>query len=173
MKLHVFPTPAATAVQEAIPLRPMQFDFPESFSTDWCPDRPEFAYIVNAFMQPLAYLEPFFIHSVTQARNKLTDDRLRAEADAYSEQEARHALAHRRYNKVMRERYPGLLEHEERIKARMEHKRKNAPLNDRLAYTAGYEVITHSVARMMLVSFEKWLMKADPHIMGLIIWHMV
>jgi predicted metal-dependent hydrolase len=167
-------TTERTDAHVPIPVRDdMRFDFSDDVDSHWCRDNLEFNHIANAFMQALPYLEPYFINAIREAGERIEDPQLKDEIDAYIAQEARHAQEHRRFNKVLHRRYPGLKQIEAEIKGRLEQSRKHDSLEFRMAYTAGYEAITFQNARFMLLKKDKWLSAVDESVFGMLIWHMV
>jgi uncharacterized protein len=160
-------------VATAMPRREIRFEFPADMPSHWCADTPEFSHVANAFMQALPFLEPYFMHNIREVAERAANPRIKAEIAAYIAQEARHAQEHRRFNAVLRERYPGLAQLESSIKSRLDRSRREDSLAYRMAYTAGYEAITYQMACFLMQRKEVWLARADPRIFGMLIWHMV
>jgi uncharacterized protein len=137
----------------------------------WNPARPELSHLLNAFQLALPYLEPYFIDAVKRAAERITDPRLQAEATAFCAQEANHARLHKQYCNSLRARYPRLEQFETAVRQSLIRSRKNDPLAWRLAYTAGYEVITAQFARTLFDKQSEWLHGADHQFASLMLWH--
>jgi predicted metal-dependent hydrolase len=137
----------------------------------WNPKLPELSHVLNAFQLALPYLEPYFIDAVKQGMVQLTDPKLIADAQAFCAQEANHAREHKRYCRVLQKRYPRLKEYETSIQQSLIQSRQRDDLAWRLAYTAGYEVITAQVARWCFRRGPEWFEGADPHVASLLMWH--
>lgn len=151
--------------------RDLVFDLTDAISTHWSSEHPEFSQYANALMAALPHLEPFFIQNLREAIGRVSDPHLREEAAAFAQQEAYHAQQHRRWNRILADRYPGFEALEQRIKARLNESKRKHSLPFRLAYTAGYEAITYQVACFIMAERHVWLKGADPRVVALLCWH--
>jgi uncharacterized protein len=151
--------------------RDLTFELTDAVSSHWSPEQPEFSQFANALMAALPYLEPYFIHNVREAVDRLSDPHMRAEAHAFVQQEAHHAHQHRRWNRILAARYPGFDALEQAIKARLHESKRKHTLAFRLAYTAGYEAITYQLVCFIMAERHIWLKGADPRLVALLSWH--
>jgi predicted metal-dependent hydrolase len=156
-----------------IEVRKMTFEVERGAGGLWNPQRPELSHTLNAFQLALPYLEPYFIDAIREGAEHVTDPKLKADALAFCEQEANHSRQHKRYCRLLQQRYPRLKEYETAIQQSLIRSRKEDPLSFRLAYTAGYEAITAQMSRWMFRSAEEWFAGADEHFAALMTWHAV
>jgi uncharacterized protein len=165
----------ASAVEALSPIRVREptFPFEQGPGGLWNPRRPELSHLFNAFQLALPYLEPYFIDAIKEGALRIEDPRLRADALAFCEQEANHSRQHKRYCRVLRERYPRLAEFEKDIQQSLVRSRREDSLEWRLAYTSGYEAITAQLCRWILRNAGTWFSEADPHFAALMTWHAV
>jgi predicted metal-dependent hydrolase len=154
-----------------IVVRQPSFDFMTAARGIWNPKRPELSHLLNAFQLALPYLEPYFIDAVKRAAESIGDPLLKADAAAFCAQEANHARQHKRYCESLHEHYPRLEQYEAAIRQSMIDSRKNDRLEWRVAYTAGYEVITAQFARILFEKEDDWLQGADQQFASLMLWH--
>jgi predicted metal-dependent hydrolase len=137
----------------------------------WNSKLPELSHTLNAFQLALPYLEPYFIDAIKQAAEQLEDPQLKADALDFCAQEANHARQHKRYCRLLQQRYPQLAEYEAAIRQSLIDSRQRDPLAWRLAYTSGYEAITAQLARWLFRNAQAWFDGADPHFAALMTWH--
>ena len=154
-----------------IAVRKMTFDVERGAGGLWNPRRPELSHTLNAFQLALPYLEPYFIDAIREGAELVTDPKLKADALAFCAQEANHSRQHKRYCRLLQQRYPRLKEHETAIQQSLIRSRQQDPLPWRLAYTAGYEAITAQLARWLFRSAEEWFDGADEYFAALMTWH--
>lgn len=160
------------AAASPIIARRIPFDFPDDIPPHWIPGRPELSQMVNGASLTMPYLEPFLIRSIREALPRIADPRLRADAEAFIAQEGQHFRAHRRYNDLLKRRYPEL----ERIEADMEAsyaRLSKQPFARRLAYTAGFESMTLGLTRWLIGQRRRLFAAADPRVTSFVLWHMV
>jgi predicted metal-dependent hydrolase len=162
-----------SAMSEAVDIRvrPLTFEVERGAGGLWNPQRPELSHTLNAFQLALPYLEPYFIDAVREGTDRIEDPKLKAEAIAFCAQEANHSRQHKRYCRLLQQRYPRLKEFETAIQQSLLRSRREDPLEWRLAYTAGYEQITAQLSRWMFRNAEDWFAGADEHFAGLLQWH--
>jgi predicted metal-dependent hydrolase len=172
MVVIVASRPCADDMQPSqIQARKLTFDVERAAGGIWNPTRPELSHTLNAFQLALPYLEPYFIDAIREASERLDDERLKADAVAFCSQEANHSREHMRYTRYLRQRYPGLRDHELAIRNSLEKSKAEDSLEWRLAYTAGYEAITGQLARWMFRCSEEWFGNADSEFAAMMTWH--
>lgn len=154
-----------------IRVRALTFDVERGAGGLWNPGRPELSHTLNAFQLALPYLEPYFIDAIREGAERVADPKLKAEAVAFCSQEANHSRQHKRYCRLLQQRYPRLKEFETAIQQSLLQSRREDPLEWRLAYTAGYEAITAQLSRWMLRNAEDWFAGGDAHFGELMKWH--
>jgi predicted metal-dependent hydrolase len=154
-----------------IEVRKLTFDVERGAGGLWNPRRPELSHTLNAFQLALPYLEPYFIDAVREGAELVIAPKLKADAHAFCAQEANHSRQHKRYCRLLQQRYPRLKEYETAIQQSLIRSRKEDPLPWRLAYTAGYEAITAQLARWLFKSADEWFAGADEHFAALMTWH--
>lgn len=159
------------AERVAIDPRILEFDLGDDVASHWSPAQPEFSHVANGFMATLPHLEPYFIHNIHAAAERLPESALGADAEGFNKQEARHAQQHRAWNQVLARRYPGFEALEDALKAKLAASRRNHSLAFRLAYTAGFEAITYQVVSFIMDERERWLGGADPRMVAMLTWH--
>jgi len=160
-----------TMHESNIQVRRPRFEVEQSGSGLWNPKLPELSHTLNAFQLALPYLEPYFIDAIKQAQGQIKDPQLAADAYAFCAQEANHAREHKRYCRALQKKYPRLKDFETNIQQSLLRSRKRDSIEWRLAFTAGYEVITAQVARWLFRCGHEWFEGADPHIANLMTWH--
>jgi predicted metal-dependent hydrolase len=151
--------------------RKMTFDVEHGAGGLWNPRKPELSHTLNAFQLALPYLEPYFIDAIREGAELVSDPKLKADALAFCAQEANHSRQHKRYCRLLQQRYPRLKEYETEIQQSLIRSRSEDPLSWRLAYTAGYEAITAQLSRWLFRSAEDWFAGADEHFAALMTWH--
>jgi predicted metal-dependent hydrolase len=154
-----------------IEVRRLAFDVRGEAKGLWNPRKPELSHTLNAFQLALPYLEPYFIDTIREASETLTDPKLKQEAALFCEQEANHSREHMRYNRFLRQHYPELHEFEARIRESLARSKREDSLPVRLAYTAGYEAITAQLARWMFRDAHDWFDGADAQFSAMMTWH--
>lgn len=154
-----------------IEVRKMAFDVERGAGGLWNPRLPELSHTLNAFQLALPYLEPYFIDAVREGAELVSDPQLKADALAFCAQEANHSRQHKRYCRLLQQRYPRLKELETAIQQSLIRSRQEDPLPWRLAYTAGYEAITAQLARWLFRRADDWFDGADEHFAALMTWH--
>jgi predicted metal-dependent hydrolase len=155
----------------SITSRDMKFDLSSEIACHWCPDQPEFSHLATSFMAALPYLEPYFIHNIREAAELLQDEGLRAEAEGFIQQEARHAQQHRNWNQLIGQRYPEFSRLERALKERLSQSKRKDSLAFRMAYTSGYEAFTYQLVCFMIRQRHELFAGADPHMVAMLSWH--
>lgn len=153
-------------------VRRIPFRFDEGIDPVWNTARPEWSHMVNGASLTMPYLEPFLIKTVREALAKVDDPKLKADVEGFMGQEGAHYRNHRRYNDILKARYPELAE----VEAMMERdyaKFQKRSLKWRLAYTAGFETMTIGMTEWLLYQRGDLFAGADTNVSSLVLWHMV
>ncbi len=156
----------------AIPVRQIPFAFSEAIDPVWNPRHPEWSHMVNGASLTMPYLEPFLIKTVTEALRQVGDPALKADVQAFVGQEGVHYRNHRRYNEILKLRYPDLAEVEAELEADYRAFQKR-DLAWRLAYTAGFETMTMGITEWLVRQRGLLFGGADRSVASLVLWHMV
>ena len=140
----------------------------------WVPAVPEFAHRMNGASLLLPYLEPYLIRVMKWARPQLEQvaPELLADVDVFNRQEANHYKLHARYNRVVREQYPGLEAFEAEIKADFQRFLDDESLEWNLAYCEGFEATGLISSEFFLQEIDDVLDGADPAVRELWAWHL-
>ncbi|WP_421718208.1 metal-dependent hydrolase [Algiphilus sp.] len=160
---------------QGFPVRPLKFTIDELSEEDflWSPHRPELAVFLNALGVHVPYFERYLVHSMRQARERITDPELRQDATAIIGQEAHHAHNFLKLNARLAERYPRMPEFEATNKHYFEGAAGRDSLKRLTGFTAGYETFTFLAGAIILQNHPRWLADAQPVMNALWVWHQV
>ena len=166
----------ATAGGPPVPVRRPAFGLRPGLQPCWTPLRPEFACAANAISLLMPHVEPFLVRAVAGRLDGL-EPALAAEARAYVGQESQHHREHRRFNRFLIGRYPGLGRVDRWAAGtfrRLERRRVSGPAGAAyaLAFATTSETIAYSAARWFEGRRRHLLDGADPTLAGLFLWHL-
>ena len=104
---------------EKMPVRKMDFEFPDDIDLVFIEDDPEASYLFVGAWMMLPYLEPFLIRTVRKASEQIDDPNLKEEASRFCSQEGQHYQQHQyyRYNLFLRCSHPHIHMHSTRPNA--------------------------------------------------------
>ncbi len=115
--------------------------------------------------------ERFFIQSVRNFQDKITDEQLKADVKAFFRQEAQHGIVHDTYNDVMAAQGVNV----ERILADMKFVLKLTqtylPHKYQLALTAAFEHITATLGEGFMAGNADMFRNAHPSMRAMFLWH--
>ncbi|TWT13704.1 metal-dependent hydrolase [Reyranella sp. CPCC 100927] len=134
----------------------------------------EFAQRANANSVIPAYIEPFIVKVMHQAKAKLgADDRqLRDDIDIFIKQEVQHYKLHNAFNARIRAAgYPGIAAFEDALQARLQRIFDTKSLAFKLAYAVGFESSALVFAHVWFTRYAEYLDGADPDAVRLWKWH--
>jgi predicted metal-dependent hydrolase len=137
----------------------------------WNPGAPEFVAAANSVSLMMPYVEPYFAATVRRAADDLGPE-LRATARAFADQEVQHQREHRRFNALLRGRYPRLERVERRMRRTYAWLGRTRSLRFNLAFAAASETIAYSLARWTSDHLAAFLRGADPAAADLFLWHL-
>lgn len=162
------------SVADEIPVRRMNFEFPDDMDLVFIEDDPRLSYFFLGSWMMLPYLEPFLIRTIQEAMGKVTDPALLEEMKRFCAQEGQHLRQHAKANEVIRRRHkagPVLAALEAEVDALLKRWSAEKSLRFKLAYAEGFESMTSAGARtqMEIGMFDH--MK-EP-IRGLMFWHIM
>lgn len=157
-----------------IPVRRMDFDFPEDTDLVFIEGDPALSYFFVGAWMMLPYLEPFLIRTVQSALPMIQDADLRDRMTRFCAQEGQHYRQHARLNAVVRRVHPSgprLQELEHAVEAEFSTWSAEKPLKFNLAYGEGFESMTCAGARTQIqVGMFGWM--KEP-IRSLMYWHIL
>lgn len=165
----VKPTRKSAGAAVGIPPRQLDFRIPEN--------SPRYFYDNNAtatmFFAMLSGLFPpgerFFMESVRHFRDRITDEKLKAEVSGFMGQEAIHGREHDRLNEMLTARGIDMRAPDTMVRAGLWLLEK-LPHSQQLACTTYMEHFTALLAQQLL-SDENFRSKADPEMIKLWQWH--
>jgi predicted metal-dependent hydrolase len=118
-------------------------------------------------------VEPYLIKVLEKTLPLVKDEKLREELQLFMDQERQHCMVHVKYNRMLRQHYPGLRKYEERLKNELNGFLENKPLKFHLAYAEGFEsAFGILAAKMWLDDTDKYRVGAEPETLALWDWHM-
>lgn len=162
------------SIAEDIPIRRMNFEFPDDMDLVFIEDDPALSYLFVGSWMMLPYLEPFLIRTVQAAMPQIRDQDLKEEALRFCAQEGQHFRQHQKMNDVVKRVHPAgprLAELEKEVAALFDDWTRNKPLKFCLAYGEGFESMTCAAARTQIETGMFDYMK-EP-IRGLMYWHIM
>ena len=122
--------------------RDVKFDFSNADMGNWHGDGPAVSHFLNALSVVFPDGERFFIESVRNFRNQVTDPELKTAITAFIGQEAMHGREHESWNRHYFEHVPGAIKVDDFAKSRLKRWQKWLPKTTQLAMTIGAEHIT-------------------------------
>jgi predicted metal-dependent hydrolase len=130
---------------------------------------PLISHVLTALSMTFPEGEKFFVHSVRQVRDRITDPQLHADISAFIGQEAMHSHAHAQFNNAMHaEDYP--LRHIDRqVAMGMAMLRTRSPRRQ-LAATVAYEHFTALLSAYLLTD-SRFFDGLDHNLQQLWLWH--
>lgn len=160
---------ARSTVSSSIKVRRQSFDFAAT-PKYYFNNNPLLSYLLTALSLTFPNGERFFVHSVRNVRDQLTDEVLQKEVSAFIGQEAMHSHAHEDFNAFIEslgiDVQPILkVEHEkiEYAKSKLGHKQQ-------LAVTCALEHFTAIIAQYLL-EHPDFHNQLDPTVAKLWMWH--
>ena len=115
--------------------------------------------------------EDFFVRSVRNFRDQITDPELKRQVSGFIGQEAVHGREHRVFNDRLGELGYPTKQVERFTKWGLELREKIAPAKANLAATAALEHFTATLAELVLTSEETRDMFGHPEVRNLFVWH--
>lgn len=95
--------PAGQHSAKSIPVRHIQFKFPQSFPKYFAFNNPTTSALFVVFSAIFPAGERFFVESLRNVRNEVNDDQLQQHIKGFIGQEAMHAREHERFNQRLRD----------------------------------------------------------------------
>lgn len=154
-----------------LPVRAIRFDYPAGMDVCWTPRFPELAMMANSVSLAMPFVEPYVIASTKAAIGHL-DEAARQSAEAYIAQEARHHVQHRRFNDLLRARYPRAARVERWMAATYGWLQRSRSVRFNAAFAAGFETIAYSAARWIEPQVDELFAGAHTDASNLFLWHL-
>lgn len=167
------------AVKQAIPthhhdlkVRHMDFEFSEEIPEFWYDNDPFKTLLLAALSGGFPEGERFFIDSVRNYQEQITDPELRQAIRAFIGQEAHHSKEHKILNDFLESRGYPISRIDKGVGAAMRMYRKHLSPARQLAHTAAVEHFTALMAEKYLLDADE-LAKMDPRMAGIWAWHAI
>ena len=156
-----------------IKVRRMDFEFPDDIPEFWYANDPYRTLLLTALSGTFPEGERFFVDSVRQFQDQVTDPELKKAIRAFIGQEAHHSKEHRVLNEMMeRKGYP-LSKIDAFGKRGLAYLRKRLSPQRQLAMTCALEHFTAILADQLLNNREEFLDKMDPRVAKIWAWHAI
>jgi len=154
--------------------RDLDFDIPQQITPDevsnWHSQGRHVSHFFNALSVFFPEGERFFIHSVRNYRERITDPALQRDVQGFIGQEAMHGREHVEYNELMDRAGLPATKLDRFIGALLERVKKIIPQSMQLAVTLALEHFTAMLAHMVLTQ-PKALAGSNPRLTALWRWH--
>ena len=152
------------------PVRHIKFEWPASLPKLWHSNDPFLTHLFDAASVLFPVGERFFMDSVREWQDYISDPALLAHIRGFVAQEAIHGRAHTQYNNRLREHGYDIDRFEHKLKKRLDFYRRYMPAKNRLASVMAYEHYTAMLADITLRD-PSWLKGAHPSFVTLWRWH--
>ncbi|AXQ27759.1 metal-dependent hydrolase [Solimonas sp. K1W22B-7] len=163
-----------TASRQKSPILPIRrdlhFKLPAEKISDWNDGSVHISQFMNTLSIVFPVGERFFIQSVRNYRDRITDPELKKAVTAFIGQEAMHGREHEEYNEALFARVPAAARFERLIAAILGGVQRYTPKSAQLSATIALEHFTAILADGLLKQPEV-LAKADPRFGALWYWH--
>jgi len=154
-------------------VRPFAFDFPDDINPIWAPGKPVRSMLFNGLSLTMPYLEPFLVKTMREAMQHIEEPALLEDMRNFNGQEAKHYQCHRRLNELLKKNgYPELAVVEHQLDRSYKRLSKRS-LRARLAYSAGFECMTHGFTNWLIEKRHALFAGTDRHIASFWLMHMV
>ncbi|WP_034279903.1 metal-dependent hydrolase [Alkanindiges illinoisensis] len=153
-----------------ITVRRLDFN-PQLIKRHFFANSPVMSHLLTALSSTFPIGEQFFVHSVRNVRDRITDEQLQAEIAAFIGQEAMHSKAHTEFNQAWR-RDDYQLDSFQAWLAKHDHRLKNAPYKVQLAITSAFEHFTALLGGYIL-NHPELLETLDDDAVKLWVWHAI
>jgi uncharacterized protein len=151
--------------------RRVNIDFDPARSQEWFHSRKEVEYLMNAISFILTPGERFFIRSVQNYQERITDPVLQAQISDFIHQEAMHAVQHARCNRALAATFPFGPEIELLCRRMLRFFERIYPKSWQLAITCALEHFTTILADTLLRHQDAVIECSEPEFAALWLWH--
>lgn len=153
-----------------ITVRKLQFN-PKAIRRHYFANSPVMSHLLTALSSTFPIGEQFFVHSVRNVRDQVTDAQLQAQIAAFIGQEAMHSKAHMEFNQAWRREDYNLDRFQDWL-ARKDHHVKNLHPKIQLAITCAFEHFTALLGGYIL-RHPEILATSDEDTIKLWVWHAI
>ncbi len=150
--------------------RDLKFRLPAEKIADWNGGSVHISQFMNTLSIVFPVGERFFIQSVRNYRDQITDPELKKAVTAFIGQEAMHGREHEEYNEALFARVPAAARFEKIVAGLLGRIQRHTPRSYQLSATIALEHFTAILADGLLKQPEV-LEKADPRFAALWHWH--
>jgi predicted metal-dependent hydrolase len=150
--------------------RDIKFNLPAERIADWNRNSVHLSHFMNTMSIVFPVGERFFIQSVRNYRDQVTDPELQKAVTGFIGQEAMHGREHEDYNQALFARAPSAKKFEDHIARLLGWAQKKLPESAQLSATIALEHFTAIMADALLKNPEM-LGDADPRFAALWRWH--
>jgi predicted metal-dependent hydrolase len=150
--------------------RDIKFNLPAERIADWNRNSVHLSHFMNTMSIVFPVGERFFIQSVRNYRDRVTDPELQTAVTGFIGQEAMHGREHEDYNQALFARAPSAKKFEDHIARLLGWAQKELPESAQLSATIALEHFTAIMADALLKNPEM-LGDADPRFAALWRWH--
>lgn len=157
----------------SLTIRRPQFQIDESVPFQWQPANPSFGLFGNAFTFLAIAFERYIVKANRQALPRITDQDVAEEMDAFVQQEAQHARAHREHAKAMIARYPALDATLAAANDAYDELLAREDVAFHLAYIANLEATFTPLFKMVFDNRRSLFAGGDERVGTLLLWHFV
>lgn len=154
-------------------VRRPKFDFTDDVPWIWHPENPAFSFLMNATSIIAICFEQMIVAAVQEAKPRIADDEVAAEATAFLRQEAQHSSSHRKHVNALIRHYPGLQRTLDDAIACFDALTATKSLKFRLAYIADLEATFTPSFKLMLDNEATLFRPGDDRVASLFLWHFV
>jgi len=171
---HVTPIDAAAPAGRTVKVRRISFAYPDDqLPRHYMDDDLVMSHIVSVLSAVFPEGEDYFVRSVRNFRDQVTDPTLKREVGGFIGQEAIHGREHRVFNERLQELgYPTRMI-DRVIGNRLKFDEKVAPPRFRLAVTAALEHYTATLAEVLLSNADARAKFSTEEVRSLLLWHAV
>ena len=154
-------------------VRRPKFDFTDDVPWIWHPQNPAFSFLMNATSIIAICFEQMIVAAVQEAKPRMTDPDVAAEATAFLRQEAQHSSSHRKHVNALIKHYPGLQQTLDNAAACFDRLTATTSVEFRLAYVADLEATFTPSFKLMLDNEATLFRPGDDRVASLFLWHFV
>ncbi|MDY6920422.1 MAG: metal-dependent hydrolase [Pseudomonadota bacterium] len=150
--------------------RNLKFHLPKDRIRDWNGGGAHWTQFMNTLSLFFPAGERFFIQSIRNYRNEVTDPELKKAVSAFIGQEAFHTREHEEYNEAMVAGGIPIDEMEASVQQLLDFLQRNAPRPLQLAVTVALEHLTAMLADIAMED-DRFIRNSEPHYEALWKWH--
>jgi predicted metal-dependent hydrolase len=161
----------ARRLSAAIPVRRSRYQADSLQPRHYVAQSPLLSHLLTALSMTFPAGEQFFVHTVRQVRDQVTDPELQARISGFIGQEAMHAQAHSQFNAVLDHTDYPVLRYQKQAILGIEQLKQRTPRRQ-LAATVAYEHFTALLATQLLKR-PRFFAGLDPNLQQLWLWHAV